>query len=306
MNTRPDDTLAAAAERLEQQRPQPDQAPVSPEPAPTEPAPTDPPAATEPAPAPYPEGDDPLGDRLTAVIRKRRADSEERGGLAATVEALRADVARLAEPDQAPEPEAWKNPYDPTESPLEYQRAEVERLSTVVTSLQRQQAEARQATQGQAAIDQFERGVVYEIEREAQNVPELSEAYGAVSRAFLQSAELQGHRGAAAAQQARLMMLQSYYQQQQRGTDPAMATAQMAQSIGFRPKGGAAMGEGARAKATERGRAAAATSLGGATGTAGASPGPDLQALTRMGRDQLLADGKKNIHRIRDILRGAG
>ena len=259
--------------------------------------------------APPPEQQDqPKGDRLTALISERRSRRSETADLRDQVRSLQDTVSGLS-PRAQEQAEAWKNPHDPVEAPMDHLRAEIEHLGGVVNQARADVGEQLTQQQQRQALSDYERNVSMELQGVAQEVPELGQAHQAVAQHFMRTAQMQGYQGAQAAEAARNAMLGAYLQHAQAGNDSVSATVQMAQALGFQAQQPAGiLGNGAQPNGTApqvaRGQRQAASSLGGATGSSGASAPPDLQQLARMGRDKLRANGGEYLQRLKAQLRG--
>lgn len=265
------------------------------------------PVASESEPEKQPETEEikkpeKKGDPLTALVQERAANRDRDAALRGELDSLKAELATLRQPQTPTEPEAWKNPYDPVEQPMDHLRSEIEHLKADLAGARETVgADLDQQKQIQA-LNEYEQGLMTELQNAARSHPVLAEAHAHLINVYTNVARAQGAQGAEVAQRARLALLQGHLNAAQQGRDPVTATAEMALATGFQSKG-ETMAE-IKPKQETRGQKAAEQSIGGATGGPGVTPAPDMASLGKMTRKELMANDKAGLSRIKQILAG--
>lgn len=245
----------------------------------------------------------PKGDALTALVQERQGRRDDVAGLHSQVQAVQQQLAGLQQSGQlAPEPATWKNPHDAKDAPVDYLQAEMSHM----------QARLDQATQdvggrldnqdNQAALNDFERGAIFEIQMAAQEHPALSDAYGFVTQQFGLAAKATGAKGPQLANAVRQNMLTALLNGAQNGRSAPEVLAQLAIDWGFGQPQGKAGGK-PPVPPKVAGQEAASQSIGGAAGGGGGTP-LGAKQLLRQNRQQLTANKREGLERIKAMARG--
>jgi hypothetical protein len=246
------------------------------------------------------EGEKQPGNPLTALVQERQANRDQ----SATIAAMRAEIDALKsqQPQQQQAPEEWKNPYDPTEQPVDHMRAELEHTQAEVKQLRADGAAEIQQTQGAQALQQFENTVANELAVEGQAKPVVLAAYGFVHNNVTQMLKGQGLTGKRLTDAVRNNMLQGFVNGQTNGKTHVQTVAEMALNMGFNPE--PSQQAAAKEDPTKRGQKASNQSLGHTAGGGGSTTPPTAQELAKMSKNDLKKDGGAGIKRIREILQG--
>lgn len=242
------------------------------------------------------------GNPLTALVQNRQQARETADQYQAQIAALQQEVANLKAQGAEPKDDGpWKNPYDATEQPVDHLRAELEHTQAQVKQLEQAGTERLTNAENAQALSQFENSVALEIQRDAQNTPELLAAYGYIHNQVTQMHQGQGLSGQRLSEAVRNSMLQAFVNGQTHGNTHSQTVAQMALNMGFTAQKARAADNPDPVK---RGQIAADQSIGQATGTGGDTVPPSARQLASMSKEDLTANNRAGINRIREILQG--
>ncbi len=241
------------------------------------------------------------GNPLTALVQNRQQHRDTADQYQAQIAVMQQEIANLKAQQTVASPAApaeWKNPFDETEQPVDFFRAELERTKAEVRELKEEGGQAIADSRSVQALADFEADVSQQIARAAQKTPELLQAYGFINDRVTSMLEGQGLTGRRLSQAVRNHVLQAYVNGQTSGMSHVQTTAQMALNMGFQ--------ETAPAKQdpVKRGQKAADQSLGHVAAKGGDTTPPSAQQLAAYSKEQLKADGGAGLNRIKEILKG--
>ncbi|MDB4306185.1 hypothetical protein N9980_01305 [bacterium] len=238
------------------------------------------------------------GNPLTALVQNRQQNRDTNDQYQAQIAAMQQEIANLrAQQPAAPAPEAWKNPYNETDEPVDHLRAELEHTRAEMSELRQQGTAELTDSRNARALADFEQSIAQEVSMEAENTPALLQAYGFINQQMTNMHKGQGLKGRQLANAVRNSVLQAYVNGQTSGMSHTQTTAQMALNMGF--QAGVA-----KPDPVKRGQKAADQSVGHATGAGGNNTPSSAQQLAKSSKADLIKDDRAGIKRIRDILQG--